>query len=788
MSLRRRFLNRVRAVERLVRKSPQLTGHCALWVWRLLVRNRLAIAVASLLWLIFRSGSQPRRLSYPCQQVAAVNVGAFVAGLIPALFLTRKNRCPHTLDRAVRIRRQIVAAGIMFVTALIGIEGYQFAQSLMPDWMNDPPPRLAEPQFTTVGIVRQPPAGSTYTTQEIEDMVRRAIDLAGGLDDVIAPGDTVVIKPNLVKANWPGTQGVVTDPRVCAAVVQVAQDAGAGQITIVEGTAVGTTGRNCTWEAFTDAGYDTNGNHLFDYDETVALYDLNDSGGLHQTNPDKVTLVTVPNGVIRTQYYVPNILLESDVMICVPTFKNHGNGTVTLSLKNRVGCAPSDIYHSDGSWGQGVYGKLALVHHCDEGFPCTVPPTPGNENEIVQRSLVDLNLVRPQDFEVIDALIGVTNGPCPEPQYLEHPDPHMQMIIAGRDSLAVDTVGTLAMGYDPRFVPHLLWADSTGVLGTIDTRYITVAGDHVAAVRSDDFPEDYGYPTPAVLVETDPPWLADISWTEGQQVVRTPENPVGVTGVGDGVGVVKAELVLTPIGVPDPEPQVVAIAIDPAVPDFEIEWNAMGMDLGLYTATVTVYDAALNEASITRTIELVAPVTPVIYALPKAFTHTVFVAESPDDDIFTVANVGVGTLEYEVEVSEDWVSLSAYAGTVVQGAPPDSVTIYYDCRDLDPGGNTATITASDAGALNSPQTITVTVNVETVPPDLDFDGDVDQEDVGYLQACLAGPGSPITDPKCTNADLDGDGDIDHDDFVVLRGCMSGASVPPVKGCADQPSP
>ena len=47
------------------------------WRWGifLLVRNRFAIAIASLVWLIWRSGSQPRRLAYPCQQAAAANLG-----------------------------------------------------------------------------------------------------------------------------------------------------------------------------------------------------------------------------------------------------------------------------------------------------------------------------------------------------------------------------------------------------------------------------------------------------------------------------------------------------------------------------------------------------------------------------------------------------------------------------------------------------------------------------------------------------------------------------------------
>jgi hypothetical protein len=43
--------------------------------WGIVARNKLAIAVASLIWLLWRSGAQPRRLAYPCQQAAAANLG-----------------------------------------------------------------------------------------------------------------------------------------------------------------------------------------------------------------------------------------------------------------------------------------------------------------------------------------------------------------------------------------------------------------------------------------------------------------------------------------------------------------------------------------------------------------------------------------------------------------------------------------------------------------------------------------------------------------------------------------
>lgn len=517
--------------------------------WNLIVRNRLAIAIASLLWLLFRSGSKPQRLAYPCQQVAAANVGVILAGLVPGLFLLRRRRDGRMLPIRVIARRQLIAASLIFVAAWVGVESIQFAQEMVPPEMPTAPLRETASVPTQVGVAqRHIDHGETFTTAEIEALVRTAVHRAGGLDGVISPGDSVVLKPNLVTAGFTGADGVVTDVRVMAAVVKLAWEAGAGSVMIAEGTGATKSAphRQVTWEAYVAAGYDTNGNHLFDYDENVTLHDLNDAGGLNPNPPQNCTLVSISNGVIRNEYWVPNILLNADVMISVPIFKNHSNGTITLSLKNRVGCAPSDIYHGLNDWGAGVMGKMGLVHNIDEGWPATVPPLyPSLENEIVQRTIVDLNLVRPQDFVVMDALTGVMNGPAPW-EGSDIPPGRMRMIIAGRDSVAVDTVGALAMMYDPEYVPHVKLADSRSVLGTYDRAYITPVGDPIPLVRY-PFPEGYsGNYGPSVRSESNPPWITGTSVIEGQYLAD--QDVITGSGIGDDNGAVQAAAQFTRLG------------------------------------------------------------------------------------------------------------------------------------------------------------------------------------------------------------------------------------------------
>jgi len=946
------------------------------WLWFLVVRNRIAIAIASLIWLAWRSGTQPRRLAYPCQQAAAANLGFLAILFIPGLSKLRQRKLATVRTRAMAMATgSVCLAGVLFILISGGVAVYSEYADSSSDYtaitsLNTSTEGTGVP--ATVAMVKDPDGGST-TSDNIDYMVRKAVALAGGLP--VYPGNTVVIKPNWVEGDsrYDATSGVVTNPRVVEIVVDMSFEAGASSVTIAEGSA------NNTFDAARYAGYDTDQNHYFDpYNSTVQIVDLNDQGGIDHTDYCSEVLLDGnegrPSGVIRSSYAcVPDILLDSDVLISVPIFKNHRNGTITLSLKNRVGCPPSDYYYHPSV--VGMY-KWGLVHTVDK-FPQNMGPTvTGGENEIVQRTLVDLNLVRPQDFVVVDALRGMTNGPVIYGDVgsgqIDIIDPEMQMIMASSDTLALDTVGALCMGYSPDNIPQLDWADSTNYLGTRDRRLITVVGDRVAQVRN-DFPlgwisDSYGSPSRAEAVS---PYMTGVSLVEGQPVVAEESSTVTVIGAGDNVAVIKAELAMkrtdaenllvngdfesgsagwgtyhsdwgnnagqvdfsstepghlgdsalhlylnpgqddsfavyqevpvTPgkkykidaywkanyyghdswyetmlidgpwdvdqadTGGPivlnnhmysydtndsancvggnpitasfdwvwthtqndedvdncwndrdgvriasgntmtvvlktgsccgtnqsdvwfdevslveiNDEEIVVATVPDPGS-TFDIVWDATSLPLGNYEARVSVYDAMMNEVTVTRNVELVIPDAPLIGIDVADIEHTIFVGESCPADSFSTVNAGIDTLNYNMSWDVSWLGVVPPFG-MSTGYPANRHAIYYSCDDLSPGVNVATITIS-GNAYNTPQTITVTVNVETIVADFDTDGDVDQNDFGHLQECLTGPGVPQEDPTCQDADLNNDGDVDIDDFGRLQGCMSGPNVPPDPLC------
>ena len=69
------------------------------------------------------------------------------------------------------------------------------------------------------------------------------------------------------------------------------------------------------------------------------------------------------------------------------------------------------------------------------------------------------------------------------------------------------------------------------------------------------------------------------------------------------------------------------------------------------------------------------------------------------------------------------------------------------------------------------------------PGDFDRDGDVDQEDFGFIQTCLDAPFVVPGNPDCNQADFDGDTDVDQEDLTTFQDCMSGANVHADPGCA-----
>jgi len=321
---------------------------------------------------------------------------------------------------------------------------------------------------------------------------RRAVEACGEWPAAAMAGRKVVIKPNLVVGMTAET-GVTTDPQVVRALTDLALEAGAAQVLIVEG---GPEGAN-----FSPCGYDFFGD--YDSDGRVRLLDLND---------EPVTLARVPGGGIAyTLLYMAELLLGNDVVfISAAKLKTHFHTHATLTMKNLLGLAPVERYRlPPDEW-------RFEMHHRGIG-----------------QAIVDLNLVRPIDFAVVDGIIGMEgDGPVGGTPV------ELDMVIAGRNPVAVDRTCLWATALPQQGVQHVTYATRKG-LGPAYVGNIEVLGDPLTLQRfawPTDLPPIVEYPrsvpyvfAPRAGQQTSITYWVNLPCQTQVEIVRTSEVSPEVT-------------------------------------------------------------------------------------------------------------------------------------------------------------------------------------------------------------------------------------------------------------------
>ena len=263
--------------------------------------------------------------------------------------------------------------------------------------------------------------------KDIDKAVREAIDLIGGLKDIVKPGFKVLIKPNLVAPAKERLSGAITRYEICKTIADMVKELGATPI-IAESSA---------------AGVDTEKTIVFgEYDKLRDLgYEVVD------LKKSKKKDIRMENGVIVKDLNTWEIVDEADVIVSVPVMKIHDQTDVTLGIKNLKGL---------------INDKQKREFHTLGVFDGVV--------DIIQ-------CLKPQ-LVVMDGTIGQEGlGPVfGEPVELG-------VIVASKDIVAGDAVGSAVMGYeDPKEVKITRIAYERG-LGEADLDKIEIKGEKLEDVR-----------------------------------------------------------------------------------------------------------------------------------------------------------------------------------------------------------------------------------------------------------------------------------------------------------------
>ncbi|MFB3787532.1 MAG: DUF362 domain-containing protein [bacterium] len=336
---------------------------------------------------------------------------------------------------------------------------------------------LSPSYSTQVALVRSDdsalssPASLTtpLSDAQILAMVYRALDLEGGLKSRLFNGARVVIKPNVVEpANL--ENGVNTDPRVVEGLIRWIVAHGPDQLSLTVAEAPGgwlapemkntkyNSGGAPVADGFAQAGYRDMRARLAADGIAVTLLDAN--FGSYNDPLSHLRLEPVPAKIdfpVFPAYWIHETILDADVLINVPVMKIH-TPNITGCLKNYIGIAAG-----------AKYGTYKGIGGPDPGDPALHQDWPDYNS--VEREIVDLASIAPADYCLVDALVCKEQG-----KTASHPPVRRNLVLAGADMVAVDTICARLMGLNPDSVPHLNNAAREG-LGVMNPALIRVMGE-----------------------------------------------------------------------------------------------------------------------------------------------------------------------------------------------------------------------------------------------------------------------------------------------------------------------
>jgi len=278
----------------------------------------------------------------------------------------------------------------------------------------------------------------------IYEILRRGMkELGLGKQEV--SGKRILLKPNLMEPHAQHSH-ITTHPYVVQAAAEAFLSLGAARVVVAEGSG------NCRDVHFVleESGLGdvlTQERLPFVDCNDAPIYSVNNLGGL--TSLEKL--------------WIPQELLQVDMVVSVAKMKTHHWAGVTLSMKNLFGLMPGIIY----------------------GWPKNVLHSVG-----IEPSILDIAATVRPDFTIVDGIVGMEgDGPILG-------DPISSgVIVMGHSAVAVDATCCRIMGIDPEKIGYLQAADNW--LGVIDENKIKQCGESISNVFHEfvllDFiPSQYG--------------------------------------------------------------------------------------------------------------------------------------------------------------------------------------------------------------------------------------------------------------------------------------------------------
>ncbi|HUV58807.1 MAG TPA: DUF362 domain-containing protein [Desulfatiglandales bacterium] len=240
---------------------------------------------------------------------------------------------------------------------------------------------------------------AVHSDENIKTMVSNCLKDLGGIDQLVASGSRILLKPNLVVAK-PNSSGATTNPLILDALIEHLIGTSPCEIIIGESSQIG----DDTLEAYKVTGVQDIAQKW-----KVTLLDF---------KKDNQIPIDIPYGKVLKRVLVAETVKKVDYLINLPILKVHSQTTVTIGMKNLKGCIPDQ--------------EKSRFHRLN-----------------LDQCIADLSTVVIPNLTIVDATLCSLNwelGGMPV---------RLNTVLASKNNLAVDIVAASMLGYDGIEVAHL---------------------------------------------------------------------------------------------------------------------------------------------------------------------------------------------------------------------------------------------------------------------------------------------------------------------------------------------
>ncbi len=269
-----------------------------------------------------------------------------------------------------------------------------------------------------------------YEHPKVKTAILESLELIGGLEKLVKPEDTVLLKVNVI-AGFPPERAATTHPAVVGAMVEIVKEAGGIPWVGDSSGAYGFTAQSLELSGIKKACEDFGGK-LINFESTG-------------TYPVKV------NGRVLNTINVAKPVIDCDVLVSLPKMKTHMLTKYTGAVKNFYGVIPG--------------GGKAAIHR--------QAPT----EESLSHAVVDIYSALKPELAVMDGIVGMEGDGATNGTPIAS-----GVILSSTDCVALDAVASEVMGFSFRDILTTRFAHERE-LGVGELDKIEVMGEKINDAR-----------------------------------------------------------------------------------------------------------------------------------------------------------------------------------------------------------------------------------------------------------------------------------------------------------------